>query len=117
MAKEEKIRAGMHKGTAGKKGAYSPKHNDRNFTSSPDHIDKSLSKNNLYWDYLNGFSHTMTFDEVERHFYESHFQSALDAINSRYIKNGDRRVQSGRQGRQERSRGDHLVSRRRGQSL
>ena len=77
------MRVTAHNGRAGKDGAYSAKHNDRNFDlSTAKHIDQDRSAGNWYWR-CDGSD--KSFDEVEHDFYVNHFQKALDAKNQRYI--------------------------------
>ena len=48
-------RVTRHSGRSGKGGAYSSKHNDRQFDAeNAEHINKERMKQNVYWDYLNG---------------------------------------------------------------
>lgn len=89
----ERMRVTSHNGRAGKDGAYSPKHNDRNFDlSTTDHIDPERSSGNWYWQWN---KKATSFDDAERLFYEMHFSDMLNARNENYIKNGHReRIQS-----------------------
>lgn len=81
----------IHNGRTGKEGVYNPKHNDRNFDlSNAEHIDPERTKNNWYWNCFD--NPNMSFEEVERNFYEEHCAAHLKAQNERYIskdiKNG-----------------------------
>lgn len=61
-------RAMFHNGRTRKGNkAYSPKHNDRNFESTPDHIDKKKTPENVLW---NCYGPEYTFEEAEHKFYE-----------------------------------------------
>lgn len=83
------MRGTTHNGRAGKNGVYSPKHNDRNFESEhADHIDRSQSNNNWYWHMYSKENPDMTFEDVERKFYEEHFKDNLTVKNERYRKAG-----------------------------
>ena len=76
------MRLTAHNGRAGKNGAYSAKHNDRNFdVRKADHIDTDRSADNRYWCCYKD----MTFEDAEARYYERHFRDVLDARNERYI--------------------------------
>lgn len=88
-----------HNGRTGKDGAFSPKHNDRKFDlENAGHIDQELARENIYWDYMQGYhnpiidEHTgrdpLTFEEVERAFYYERYCDYCDAQNERNRKNG-----------------------------
>lgn len=79
------MRATTHNGRAGKDGAFSPLHNDRNFDlDKAEHINQDKTTGNWYWVcYKN-----MTFDAAEKKFYEQHFSAALQAKNERYTATG-----------------------------
>ncbi len=67
----------------------SGKHNDRNFNVDyADHIDQSRMHENLYWTY-NGDT-VSTFEEIERDFYEKHFEDKLNEQNARHIEHGNK---------------------------
>ena len=75
------MRLTAHNGRAGKDGAYSAKHNDKNFdTEKTDHITKWKSSANRYWCIHDG----MTFEDAESAYYEEHFRKSLDDRNERY---------------------------------
>lgn len=75
----------IHNGRTGKEGVYNPKHNDRNFDlSNAEHIDPERTKNNWYWNCFD--NPNMSFEEVERNFYEEHCAAHLKAQNERYIR-------------------------------
>lgn len=77
------MRATIHNGRASHLGAFTPKHNDRNFNiSHAEHIDPERVKNNRYWNWT-GNPET-TFEAAETAFYEKHIKRHLDAQNSRY---------------------------------
>lgn len=81
--KEEKMRITSHNGRAGKDGAYSPKHNDRNFdTETAEHINEEKSPGNRYWSCIGGVS----FEECEQRMYEVMFAKSLAEKNERYRK-------------------------------
>lgn len=88
-----------HNGRSGKDGVYSSKHNDRTFdTEKTDHIDQERARQNIYWDYLQGYHNPMideangikrlTFNEVEKSFYYERYCDYCDAQNERNKKNG-----------------------------
>lgn len=63
----------MHNARRGRYGAFSPKHNDRQFDiSNAEHIDPERSKNNIYWHWLQKESPQVTFEEAEAAFYEKY---------------------------------------------
>ena len=76
------MRLTTHNGRAGKGGAYSAKHNDRNFDAKQaDHIDTEKSGKNHYYCIYKG----MTFEDAEARFYDAHFRQSLEAKNERYV--------------------------------
>lgn len=76
------MRMTIHNGRAGKDGAYSPKHNDRNFDiSSAEHIDPERMPGNVYWNWT---GENVSFEDAEKAFYEKHIREHLDAQNARY---------------------------------
>ena len=83
-----------HNARAGKKGVYSPKHNDRNFdVDHAEHIDPEKTALNVYWDCMQG-THMkdpdqtfMTFEEVESQFYRIVYHESVEAQNERNIRN------------------------------
>ena len=89
----ERMRVTAHNGRAGKDGAYSPRHNDRNFNlATADHIDPERSSGNWYWQWD---KKAASFDEAEKNFYDKYFADMLQKRNDMYIKNGHReRIQS-----------------------
>ena len=77
------MRMTNHSGRAGKDGAYSPKHIDRNFDiSNAEHIDPERMPGNIYWNWMN--DPEATFEDAEKAFYEKHMQAYLNAQNARY---------------------------------
>lgn len=77
------MRATIHNGRTSHLGAFTPKHNDRNFNiKNAEHIDPERVKNNRYWNWT-GNPET-TFEAAEQAFYEKHIQKHLDAQNARY---------------------------------
>lgn len=77
------MRATIHNGRTNRLGAFTPKHNDRNFNiNHAEHIDPERVKNNRYWNWT-GNPET-TFEAAEAAFYEKHIRQHLDAQNARY---------------------------------
>ncbi|MCD8074352.1 MAG: hypothetical protein LUF27_04830 [Lachnospiraceae bacterium] len=87
-----------HNGRSGKNGTYNPKHNDRQFDlENSEHIDADRAKGNVYWDCYNGYrafaeqeSETEladTFEDVERRYYDHHYDSFVEGQNARNAKN------------------------------
>ena len=79
-----------HNGRSGKNGVYNVKHNDRRFdVRNSEHIDPERTGENLYWDCYGGFyghadqSKHMSFDEVEKRFYEENYRDFTLAQNAR----------------------------------
>lgn len=78
------MRATIHNGRTNRLGAFTPKHNDRNFNiSHAEHIDPERVKDNRYWNWT-GNPET-TFEAAEIAFYEKHISAHLEAQNSRYM--------------------------------
>lgn len=78
------MRATIHNGRTSNLGAFTPKHNDRNFNiSHAEHIDPERVKDNRYWNWT-GNPET-TFEAAEIAFYEKHIRQHLDAQNARYL--------------------------------
>lgn len=76
------MRGTVHNGRASKDGAYSPKHNDRNFDiSKAENIDPTRTEGNWYWQRSR---EPMTFEEDEKRFYNKYFADSLAARNERY---------------------------------
>lgn len=77
------MRATIHNGRTSHLGAFTPKHNDRNFNiSHAEHIDPERVKDNRYWNWT-GNPET-TFEAAEIAFYEKHISAHLEAQNARY---------------------------------
>lgn len=77
------MRATIHNGRTSHLGAFTPRHNDRNFNiSHAEHIDPERVKNNRYWNWT-GNPET-TFEAAEAAFYEKHIRQHLNAQNARY---------------------------------
>lgn len=77
------MRATIHNGRANRLGAFTPKHNDRNFNiSHAEHIDPERVKNNRYWNWTG--NPEMSFEAAEIAFYEKHISAHLEAQNARY---------------------------------
>lgn len=75
-------RATIHNGRTSHLGAFTPKHNDRNFNiNHAEHIDPERVKNNRYWNWT---GKEITFEAAEIAFYEKHIRKHLDAQNARY---------------------------------
>lgn len=76
------MRATIHNGRTSHLGAFTPKHNDRNFDiNNAEHIDPERVKNNRYWNWT---GKEITFEAAEQAFYEKHIRKHLDAQNARY---------------------------------
>lgn len=77
------MRATIHNGRTSHLGAFTPKHNDRNFNiNHAEHINPERVKLNRYWNWT-GNPET-TFEAAEQAFYEKHIRKHLDAQNARY---------------------------------
>lgn len=77
------MRATIHNGRTSHLGAFTPRHNDRNFNiSHAEHIDPERVKDNRYWNWT-GNPET-TFEAAEITFYEKHISAHLEAQNARY---------------------------------
>lgn len=77
------MRATIHNGRTSHLGAFTPRHNDRNFNiSHAEHIDPERVKLNRYWNWT-GNPET-TFEAAEIAFYEKHISAHLEAQNARY---------------------------------
>lgn len=75
--------ATIHNGRTSHLGAFTPKHNDRNFNiKNAEHIDPERVKNNRYWNWTG--NPATTFEVAEQAFYEKHIRKHLDAQNARY---------------------------------
>ena len=76
------MRATIHNGRTSNLGAFTPKHNDRNFNiNHAEHINPERVKLNRYWNWT---GKEITFEDAERAFYEKHIRKHLDAQNARY---------------------------------
>lgn len=76
------MRATIHNGRTSHLGAFTPKHNDRNFNiSHAEHIDPERVRNNRYWNWT---GKKITFEDAEIAFYEKHISAHLEAQNARY---------------------------------
>lgn len=77
------MRATIHNGRTSHLGAFTPKHNDRNFNiNHAEHINPERVKLNRYWNWT-GNPET-TFEVAEIAFYEKHISAHLEAQNARY---------------------------------
>ena len=76
------MRETIHNGRTSHLGAFTPKHNDRNFDiNHAEHIDPERVKNNRYWNWT---GKEITFEAAEQAFYEKYIRKHLDAQNARY---------------------------------
>ena len=97
------MRVTKHNGRSGKNGVYNPKHNDRSFNAeASEHIDPERMKQNIYWDWVRGYSSwedhnpaedvlDLRFDAIERSFYYSQYDDFCEAQNERNRKSGHSR--------------------------
>ena len=77
------MRMTIHNARTSKLGAFTPRHNDRNFDiSHAEHIDPERTGGNIYWNWT---GRDITFEDAEREFYEQHCRTHLDAKNARYV--------------------------------
>lgn len=77
------MRATIHNGRTSNLGAFTPKHNDRNFNINyAERINPERVKLNRYWNWT-GNPET-TFEAAEIAFYEKHISAHLEAQNARY---------------------------------
>lgn len=82
-----KMRATQHNARGGKDGAFSARHNDRDFNiSTADHIDPNRQDQNWYWHCYQSAHPELTFEDAEKRFYDQYFTAGLTAKNERYIK-------------------------------
>lgn len=83
------MRGTTHNGRAGKDGAYSIKHNDRNFElENAPHINPEKMSDNWYWHRYQKSDPKLTFEQVEKRFYDDNFTNSLKAKNERYRVSG-----------------------------
>lgn len=76
------MRATIHNGRTSHLGAFTPKHNDRNFNiKNAEHIDPERVRNNRYWNWT---GKEITFEAAEIAFYEKHISAHLEAQNAQY---------------------------------
>ena len=86
------MRVTTHSGRAGKDGAYSPKHNDRNYDITKDpHIDPEKTADNFTWHRYDRECPEMTFEEADARFYNKMFKKALEEQNERHRKAGNKK--------------------------
>lgn len=80
-----KMRCTLHSGRKNKKDkkAFSSRHNDRNFSSDPEHIVKDKTGQNVIWSWCRT---DLTFDQGELKYYEETFGTQLEQTNQNYIK-------------------------------
>lgn len=80
------MRVTEHNGRTGKDGAYSAKHNDRNFdTKNADHIDENRASQNRYWHFYKKDKSVHSFEDAEAKFYADYFGKSLAERNQRYM--------------------------------
>lgn len=79
------MRMTIHNARTSKRfGAFTPRHNDRNFNiSHAEHIDPERTGGNIYWNWTGKAD--ITFEDAEKAFYEEHCRTHLDAKNARYV--------------------------------
>lgn len=95
-----KLTLTKHNGRSGQNGVYNPKHNDRSFDiSGSEHIDPERMKQNIYWDWIRGYSDwedhnpnedvlDLRFESVEKHFYYHQYDDYCEAQHERNRKSG-----------------------------
>lgn len=78
------MRMTIHNARTSKLGAFTPRHNDRNFDiSHAEHIDPERTGGNIYWNWTG--ESDISFEDAEKLFYEQHCRTHLDAKNARYV--------------------------------
>ena len=78
------MRMTIHNARTSKLGAFTPRHNDRNFDiSHAEHIDPERTGENIYWNWTG--ESNISFEDAEKLFYEQHCRTHLDAKNARYV--------------------------------
>lgn len=79
------MRMTIHNARTSKKfGAFTPKHNDRNFNiKNAEHIDPERTGGNIYWNWTG--ESDISFEDAEKLFYKQHCRTHLDAKNARYV--------------------------------
>ena len=87
------MRVTQHSGRKHRTGkAYSTKHDDRNFSTEADNIDREKTVDNIVWTWYDGFKTNEdgtplhSFDEVELVFYQERYGKQLASTNEKYIK-------------------------------
>ena len=82
------MRVTNHNSRANKSyGVFGSKHNDRNFDlNNADHIDSERSQFNIYNHYDSDTEPSLSFEEVEKKFYDEHFKNKLDKMNQKSIE-------------------------------
>lgn len=95
MEDNKSLKASFHQGRTA--GGNNHRHNRRDFdTSLAEHIDPERTKNNIYYNYVDGVytdkekNEKMTDREVIEKYYNDTYTEALEAQNQRYIKTGHR---------------------------
>ena len=85
------MRATSHNARTGKDGAFSAKHNDRQFNlSNAEHIDQSKTSQNIVGEWTRT---GISFEESEKKYYEEHFRAFLDCQNAKYEAHRNKRDQ------------------------
>ena len=85
------MRATSHNARTGKDGAFSAKHNDRQFNlSNAEHIDQSKTSQNIVGEWTRT---GISFEESEKRYYEEHFRGFLDCQNAKYEAHRNKRDQ------------------------
>lgn len=91
----DKLTLTKHNGRSGQHGVYNPKHNDRSFDiSGSEHIDSERMKQNIYWDWIRGYSDweshnpsedvfDLRFENVEKQFYFHQYDDYCEAQHER----------------------------------
>lgn len=89
MATTKTMRLTMHNARGTKAGAFSAKHNDRQFdTAKADHIDAVKSYRNSYWHCYQQNHPQLTFEQAEAKFYDDHFDKWLAQTNWTRTRSG-----------------------------
>ena len=82
----EKMRVTQHNARGGKDGAFSAKHNDRNFDAeNAQHIDADRSQKNITFQMYNREDPELTFEDAEKRFYSENFTEYLEKQNAKAI--------------------------------
>lgn len=88
------MRVSRHNGRSGSRGAYNPKHNDREFDlEKAEEIEKEITRNNLYWNCITEqivrhdelASNALCFTDVEKRYYDLVYMGYVNGQNERNI--------------------------------